>query len=1762
MDKRLSFAHEALTPKKGKKKDDLENDEGGSSGDEGDAGGAGGILSGFKLPKLGGLTPVDFAAYRSKLRAHLALKLGIDIGAQGWTIEWEPEGFPLPWSATVDLRLHSTLTLTAEVAESIMKFDNNGSKRPPTGVRALYNLCVFFRQGNMMMFSEVFNKMLLYRWDPVTGLEGYRVYQAGYAALVNQLELPIDPAQYRGDVIGYAEAVKNVLCLMLLARGSPTHLPGVSQLVTARCRESAPPAALKVCQDIFEVLEALQLQGESLRRPGAAPIGGALGAAAGNGSGAGASAQQPGRQPTPPRQPKTCFRCGLEGHVAPDCKEAVGQPGWQDRVPDALKGKVADWMAKWKKNNNNAASIFYSVSTCVLPAPGDDGSHVLTITLSANEAIPFERQAVLDTGCTGVLVHDLALLTDPTPVEEAGRASYLSASRQVLYPTHRGTLKLRVFLSDGRTHELAIHGAEHVPGLPITLVGLHPLERAGHHLVTRGVGKYGLHVPHCTAVVELVRSGKLLVLPLTQLFPPPPTAGVTAATTEAAQPIQDSLSAGEQVHEPDVGQSEPSLHVHQATDHPADPTPSTNEPHVHYESDHHPAEGTVPENITSATHEDEAADDSSVPAVHPGWGLPRGRQPAPIDADLAHRRLGHLGGHQLKRVEHAVHNFRVHGQRTTHPCPSCSLCKSKQLPIRRGVHEPRSNGPRQVVHVDLLGRKVPSRGGNEYALFGTDDYSDMIYCFLSSTRAATALVRMLEQLRLELGHHDGLPPLHLIGDAEFDCAAVHEWALANNVVFTITASREHHANGKAERANQTVWRTATTLLRETGLDASFWPYAVMHATHLAQRVPTRGQTRTPWELDGRGIPDLSHLRVFGCLVYVHEGYPDGARPLKRDGSDLARLGVYLGPVHRATWGTAHVYMLDTHQFVARASFRADESVFPSPDADVDTLLRLLHERARGSEPTGLSPTPRTDPVYDAVDDSPADDETSTDDGTQWDDDDSAEQDDLGLTDLFHPAPATLSLPPPESEEGLAPPAPADAPAATAPPPPVHPSDGQEDREEGDRGHTDLGTSDAHEKIQAHSRLLPATPSDPPSAPSGSRYWSVASHVPLDDTVTGHRYREGSSYNYTDIHPAHVLPDGVTRTRRAPRPSDDGALQLLPLRDVRQRCAPVTERDALPILTSLDLRGMELSMADLGEELILGPDLAHTKIYDPTPYTDPVVEPLHDGDLRHLSARDQSLWAAARLSEWHGMADVNHTFDDELVPEAVARQEGSILGFLWVYTKKADHRLKARLTCRGDQEDGHEAGAWAAPMITYVLLLLLLKVGLMRQWCFAVLDVQQAFLKADITRPVFMRPPPEAKAPRGHVLRIRKSLYGLGDAALQWFLLLRRLLLEYGLQQNPWHPCVFSNTELLVGVFVDDMPVFGATYHAVDKLRTFLEERTVSTTIQTTSGRLLGMGFTYDDGAKILTLDFLEYERALLARFEVPVDSRPRRTPMSADLHLVRTATRESHPRYREAVGCLLHLCKIRFDLNNSVRTLCRFSDYNGPQHWHAVQHVLHYIKGTLGQTLTLRGDCQLPHRSLIVYSDASWGDDHQDRRGTSGMVLLYGGEVFHASSRTQSVVARSSCESELMAMNEASSEVLFLRRVLAAMGEDMSAPTPVLSDSQSAIALTARPFMSARSRHIDMRRIGIRQLLDEGVVSLHWVNTASMWADIQTKNLRVLVFQRLAPCLSNHRDHLLRALPSPDGATAQEEGCWSFWFVQDRHTGSDRSVTGNVKDGF
>ena len=118
------------------------------------------------------------------------------------------------------------------------------------------------------------------------------------------------------------------------------------------------------------------------------------------------------------------------------------------------------------------------------------------------------------------------------------------------------------------------------------------------------------------------------------------------------------------------------------------------------------------------------------------------------------------------------------------------------------------------------------------------------------------------------------------------------------------------------------------------------------------------------------------------------------------------------------------------------------------------------------------------------------------------------------------------------------------------------------------------------------------------------------------------------------------------------------------------------------------------------------------------------------------------------------------------------------------------------------------------------------------------------------------------------------------------------------------------------------------------------------------------------------------------------------------------------------------------------------------------------------------------------------------------MFTLAGAAVSWKSSK-QTLLARSTMESEFIALDKAAEEAEWLRNFL----EDIpmwEKPMPALTvhcDSQSAIARALNVLYNGKSRHIRRRHKSIRKLISTGIVTIDYIKSADNLADPFTKGL-------------------------------------------------------------
>jgi hypothetical protein len=127
-------------------------------------------------------------------------------------------------------------------------------------------------------------------------------------------------------------------------------------------------------------------------------------------------------------------------------------------------------------------------------------------------------------------------------------------------------------------------------------------------------------------------------------------------------------------------------------------------------------------------------------------------------------------------------------------------------------------------------------------------------------------------------------------------------------------------------------------------------------------------------------------------------------------------------------------------------------------------------------------------------------------------------------------------------------------------------------------------------------------------------------------------------------------------------------------------------------------------------------------------------------------------------------------------------------------------------------------------------------------------------------------------------------------------------------------------------------------------------------------------------------------------------------------------------------------------------------------------------------------------------------------RNTGYFFTLAGGPVTWRS-RAQTTVAHSSTEAEYMASSDCSRQVSWIKNIFLELGMRLT-PIPVYIDNQGSIFIGSNPVQEIRTKHIDIKYHYVRECIAVKKVVLYYVPTEDNTADIFTKNLRCLKFER------------------------------------------------------
>ena len=397
------------------------------------------------------------------------------------------------------------------------------------------------------------------------------------------------------------------------------------------------------------------------------------------------------------------------------------------------------------------------------------------------------------------------------------------------------------------------------------------------------------------------------------------------------------------------------------------------------------------------------------------------------------------------------------------------------------------------------------------------------------------------------------------------------------------------------------------------------------------------------------------------------------------------------------------------------------------------------------------------------------------------------------------------------------------------------------------------------------------------------------------------------------------------------------------------------------------------------------------------------------------------------------------------------------------------KYKARLYARGDQQQKEEGEEQFSPDTRLNLHRLVLATAVEKKLHLKTADITGAYIYAPFGKQEdFYRTPPGFKRMDGKVMKLKKSLYGLGTSGRNWYQMFTGYLLELGFEKAGENGVVFfitSQTKNRLGVIKDPYTMIMVTYvgdtrTSTDNLTAYeaviskLNEKfEVSHKEDATS--FLGALITYNrqEGVLILSQEKFTYET--LRNFGM--EATPISTPTDSKIVLSKeqcSAEDTKDPKTVKAYQCLsgflMWLTSVgRPDLTYATIKLAHYASNPRQLHVQAALRILRYLNGT--RTLGL---CYMAN---------------QDNAPPN---MLNAKQQDKICIKLIKIITLSTTDAEYNALSESVKFVMYLQAVLEEIGRKQTVPTLIGEDNKGYLHLAVENrYTFDHTRHIAAKNL-------------------------------------------------------------------------------------------
>lgn len=361
--------------------------------------------------------------------------------------------------------------------------------------------------------------------------------------------------------------------------------------------------------------------------------------------------------------------------------------------------------------------------------------------------------------------------------------------------------------------------------------------------------------------------------------------------------------------------------------------------------------------------------------------------------------------------------------------------------------------------------------------------------------------------------------------------------------------------------------------------------------------------------------------------------------------------------------------------------------------------------------------------------------------------------------------------------------------------------------------------------------------------------------------------------------------------------------------------------------------------------------------------------------------------------------------------------------------------------------------------------------------------------------------------------LQRYIYGLHEASHAFQRMLYKDLYDAGFKPTRADPCLLVKTvkegRIILSTHVDDL-FLTSPNRKWQRWFEQLMEKKYELVKQYDEVSYLGMSVKRKKNGDI-TVDQIGYLKNLLLKYKCFDLARYPSTPATDSLTICSDKSpRTDSSEYLSLVMGLMYIARFtRPDILMSITFLSTRTQVATQEDMSKLLHILRYLSGTREFVMTYKRN--IPFQPKIS-ADASH-HLHPSGHGQAGIIISNGSAPVAFRSTKIKMITRSSSESELVALEDASTYAVWYALLLNELGLDNVKPITIFQDNQSTIIIAIQGPSFKRTKHLLGRESFVKERILDGDIILKYLPTGIMTADLLTKPVKRSILVRLMSLL-------------------------------------------------